>query len=287
VRWSKRTAMLVALAVGLSIPMAPARGGVTLIDSNSLVELNFGDEVGEELGMYAWEVDGTNHLYQQWFWYRVGETGGEASLDTLDMVGLPLTEDTNDDGDKDAVSVTYSGSGLDVGLRFVLAGSAPGNEASALYETIVITNTSQDTLDVHFFEYADFDLWEDSEFDSVQILGDPKNTARQWEGTYYVAETVATGAGEAPTHYEAGTWDDSPNSIWERLEDSNPTTLADLAGPLEDTDAVWAFQWDKTLGPSDSLVISKDKIITPEPATVILVCSGAAVALAVRLRRRG
>ncbi|HUU89819.1 MAG TPA: PEP-CTERM sorting domain-containing protein, partial [Phycisphaerae bacterium] len=74
--------------------------------------------------------------------------------------------------------------------------------------------------------------------------------------------------------------------IWERLEDDDPTVLKDVAGPIEDTDAVWAFQWDKTLGPGDSLVISKDKLIMPEPATLVLMGAGMAITLAARRRRR-
>jgi len=282
---SKTGTMLVAVAACLGMLMGSALGNVTLTQGNSIVELNFGDEPVEVLGMYAWEVDGTNHLYEQWFWYRVGDSGGEEPLHPLDMVGIPLTDDLDGDGDDDAVDVAYSVAGLNISLRFVLVGGAPGSETSTVVETIVVTNATPDTLDVHFFQYADFDLWDDAEFDSVEILGDPKNTAVQWEAPLYVAETVVTGAGDAPTHYEAGTWDDLP-SIWERLEDDDPTVLKDVAGPIEDTDAVWAFQWDKTLGPGDSLVISKDKIIMPEPATLALMGAGMAITLAARRRRR-
>ena len=100
-----------------------------------------------------------------------------------------------------------------------------------------------------------------------------------------MAETVVTGAGEAPTHYEAGNYDVSPN-IEDRLNDGDPTTLTDFAGPLTDIDAVWAFQWDKPLGPGDSLVSSKDKLILPEPATLVLMGTGMAIALAARQRQK-
>ena len=281
----KTGAMLVAVAACLGMLTGSALGNVTLTQGNSIAELNFDDAVAEVLGMDWWEVDGTNHLYEQWFWYRVGDLGGELPLEPLDMVGVPLTDDLDGDGDDDAVDVAYSVAGLNISLRVILVGGAPGSETSTIVETIVVTNATQDTLDVHFFQYADFDLRDDAEYDSVEILGDPKNTAVQWEAPLYVAETVVTGAGDAPTHYEAGSWDDSP-SIWERLVDDDPTTLDDVAGPLLDTDAVWAFQWDKTLGPGDSLVISKDKIIMPEPATLALMGTGMAIALAARQRRR-
>lgn len=283
---SKTSAMLVAVAVSLGMLAGPALGSVTLSQGNSVVELNFGDEPTEAMGAYAWEVDGTDHMHQQWFWYRVGDSGGEAPLDPLDMVGVPLTADLNGDGVDDAADVAYSVAGLDISLRFVLAGGEPGSEMSTIVETIVLTNTTPDTLDVHFFQYADFDLDGNPEFDSVEILGDPKNTAYQWEELLYVAETVVTGASDAPTHYEAGAVDDGPNSILDRLEDGDPTDLQDIAGPIEDTNAAWAFQWDKTLGPGDSLAISKGKLIMPEPATVVLMFGGVTMVLAMRRRQR-
>ena len=275
--------MVVAVAASLGMLAGPALGSVTLSQGNSVVELNFGDEPTAEMGMYAWEVDGTDHMHQQWFWYRVGDAGGEAPLDPLDMVGVPLTADLNGDGVDDAVDIAYSVAGLDISLRFVLAGGAPGSETSTIVETIVITNTTPDTLDVHFFQYADFDLGGNHESDSVEILGDPKNTAYQWEESLYVAETIVTGA---PDHYEAGAVNDVLNSILDRLEDGDPTDLEDVAGPIENTDAAWAFQWDKTLGSGDSLVISKDKLIMPEPATVVLMFGGVAMVLARRRQRR-
>ena len=270
------------MIVCLGTPAGSSVGDVFLSDGNSIAEFDFESEAG----MYTWEVDAISHLWQQWFWYRLGAAGGEVSLDTLPLVSGPLTSDTNSDGNDDAVSLTYNGVGLNVEMRFVLVGGEPNSHTSTIYETITITNVGQDTLDLHFFQYADFDLWDDAEYDSVEILGDPKNTAVQWEGPYYMAETVATGASESPTHYEAGTGVDSPNSIWERLTDGSPTTLTDFAGPLEDIDAVWAFQWDKTLAPDGTLVISKAKNITPEPATLALMGGGMAMALVARQRRK-
>jgi hypothetical protein len=69
------------------------------------------------------------------------------------------------------------------------------------------------------------------------------------------------------------------------LNDGLPTTLSDLDGPLTDGDLTWAFQWDFSLAPGKTFLISKDKLITPEPATLgVLIAVGGVL---LRRRRRG
>ena len=50
----------------------------TLTDDNSTAVI----EGGSSAGVGTWTIDGTDHMFQQWFWYRVGNTA-EASIDTL------------------------------------------------------------------------------------------------------------------------------------------------------------------------------------------------------------
>ncbi len=50
-------------------------------------------------------------------------------------------------------------------------------------------------------------------------------------------------------------------------------------------DVAWAYQWDFVLEPGEAFMLSKDKMITPEPATLALLGGGAALALLLRRRR--
>ena len=52
---------------------------VTLTDNNSVAQVN----TSSQSGMSSWSVDGQNQLAQQWFWFRVGATGPEASINTI------------------------------------------------------------------------------------------------------------------------------------------------------------------------------------------------------------
>lgn len=264
----------VVAAVGFVILAAPAMAGVMLSDANTVAEF----DLESARGMYTWEVDGVDHMYQQWFWVRVGDVGGEQSFDELAMVGSPVEEDTNADQVIDSVTVNYIGGGLLFEVRFKVVGGALGSGGSDVLETITITNTSAEPLDVRFFQYTDLDLNGDEAGDTIEILDG--NTAVQSKGAYVVAETIVT---RQPSHYQA---DDYEMGLVDDLGDDQPTTLNDFAGPIVGVDAVWAFEWDETIGPGDSVVISKNKNIIPEPATLALMGSGLAIALATRKRTR-
>ena len=246
-------AMLGTLAFG---GMASANP-VTLIDGNSEATIDFESSDG----MSSWIVDGVDHLFQQWFWYRIGDIGGEASIDTLD-VGRYGTTDTNFDQDDDTLFVEYLGDGFSIEVRFGLDGGAIGSGGSDVTEQITITNTGQSALDFSFFQYSDFDLNETPGDDSVVLTN--ANTWRQSDGGTSLNETIVTPAG---THFEAGYYSDQLAN----LNDGSPTTLTDVAGPLGPGDVTWAFQWDTTIAAGNSLQISKDKNIrVPAPGAALL-----------------
>jgi len=264
-----------AVALGVGLAAVPAAASIILVDLNAVAEFELSDPPGEsEPGMTVWTVDGTNHMYQQWFWYRVGDAGPEVSIDTLPL-DFSLTSDTNADGDHDTLYARYKGADVQVEVTFVLAGSPAGSGMSDIAEIIRITNLTDTTMPFHFFEYCDFDLNESIIDQSVEIRGG--NTAVQMDANIYVAETVVT---TSPDHYQVAEY----SEIWDNLEDGGPTTLTDDAGPLEDLDATWAFQWDNEIKPGRTLLISKDKNFVPEPATLVLLVAGGALLLVGRRR---
>jgi len=272
---------------------APSTYGaiITLTDGNSTATLN----PLSQAGMNHWDIQGQNELSQQWFWYRVGNTGPESSIDTI---GAPVVTTFNGSS---GVTTTYSNATFNISIRYLLTGgalAAPGTHANAdISETITITNNTASPLNFHLFQYSDFDMdGNGGDTVSLSTLGSPARyvTADQTDGvTTSLTETVVT---PKANHGEAALF---PFTL-SRLNDGVATTLNDVAGPAGPGDAAWALEWDFTgagndyaaIAPHGSVIISKDKLLdvviqpsgaVPEPASVGVIALGA---MGLILRRR-
>lgn len=276
-RFHAYSAMVVAAAVCLGLATLQADASIMLRDANSIALF----DLASASGLHSWTVDGNEYMYQQWFWYRAGPNGPESSIDTLRLDGDPVMTDMNHDPDhyEDTLYARYLGAGFKVELWFILAGGAQGSGVSDLGEIIRITNTGSQNLDFHFFQYADFDLSDNN--DTLEITGGDGtlagNTAHQTAPGAMVAETVVT---PRPSRHQVGL----DGEILGLLDDNDPTVLDNDRGPVTGN-AAWGFEWDRVIRPGGTLLISKDKNITPEPATLALMGGGAAVVLIARRRR--
>ena len=249
----------------------------TLTDDNSTAVI----DDASSAGMSNWTTDGTNHMFQQWFWYRVGNTP-EASIDTLVLI-IGAVTDTNFDGDDDTLYLRYgndqAATQYTLEVKFSLDGAAAGSKLSDIAELITITNTGTSSLDFHFVQYSDFDLGGDgAPNDTVQLIN--ANTVRQSDPDWIVSETASTPAADS---FELDFFAITRG----KLNDGAATTLGNVsgAGPIGPGDVTWAFQWDETISVGNAFQISKDKSMTiiPEPATLGLMLLGG---LALLRRRR-
>lgn len=273
------------LAIGLLCAAGSAAHAVTLTDGNSGVVVN----PASQAGVSDWTVDGTDHLTQQWFWYRV-DNDPESSIDTLQIIGTQLSDADNDGGGNDKITTTYGGSGFEIEVAFTLKGGLIGSGDSDLGENITITNTNtnQVPMNITFFQYSNFDLKGDGTGDQSLIAA---STARQIDGLTELAETVVE---PTPLRGEVG----FTSTTLDKLNDgvaSNLNTL--IAGnPFFITpgtgDATWAYQWNFVIPVGQSVIISKDKNLTT--ATTIPAPNAALAGLAMigglavrRVRRRG
>jgi len=261
-RWAFVMGALAVVAVCVMCSPAPA-APVRLDHGNSWVRIDPESPLGHDI----WVVDGWNLLRRQWFWYRVDGVGGptgEASLDTLDPAPFVFVTDTDGDTLSDNLFLRYTspGQGLTIEVNYNLRGGTAGSRRSDLAETIRIINTATVSQTVHFYQYMDLIL--SAGYDTVEIPW--PNTAVQWFGALRASETVVT---PVPSHCEVN----AAQVILDALDDSLPTTLNDQTGPITG-DVAWAFQWDVTLAPDGSYLISKDKSLVPEPASVGLLGLG-------------
>lgn len=229
----------------------------TLTDANSTANIND----GSSSGMYNWVVDGTDHLYQQWFWYRVGTGGPEAAINTL---GAPTATILG----TDSLKLSYLNPGnFSIDVKYTLTGGTIGSKTSDIAETIKINNLKSSVLDFHFFQYTDFDLGGTPGNDTAVHVN--ANTIRQSDPNSVLGETVAT---PAPDAWEIAYWPSIVNS----LNNGTTTNLSNNTSPLGPGDVSWAFQWNRTIAGGGSLIISKDKNIqhVPEPSTLLLMGAG-------------
>jgi hypothetical protein len=282
------TRTLFSLAAVLAIALPTEAAVIRLENGNSVAQFRTENEAPFP-GLHEWSVDGVDHVFQQWFYYRLGDAGGEATINSLaHLESTPI--DLTGDGNRDFLRTRYADplGRFAVTVDYLLTGGTPGSNQSGLLESIQIQNTGASPLPMHFFQFADFDLNNTSADDAVVITGTPPNTAHQTDPVMRVSETVST---PPPSHYEVN---DIllTNDLVDRLnDDDSPTTLADIAGPLVG-DAAWAFQWEFDIPVGESRIITKVKSIRvgehiPEPGSIALVLVTAATgALVPRLRRR-
>ncbi|SPE62271.1 exported hypothetical protein [Verrucomicrobia bacterium] len=270
-----RGPLALPLVLALVCLASPAPAQIySLNDGNSAATVS----PNTQAGMSSWTVQGVNELSQQWFWYALGNNA-PASIDTISpaAVSQPTANTLN---------TSYSQPGFNMSVGYTLTGGAtvPVGQyaASDMGESIRINNTSASPLMFHFYEYSDFDLQGVPGPDTVILQGTPRgfNDAFQTYGTGGLTETIA-----APPANEAEAANEFTTLA--KLNGGHPVTLNN--NPAAVGDVTWAFEWDFTLNPGTSFLISKDKYLSvqvvPEPSAVGLAALGL-VAFAFRLRRK-
>jgi len=267
-----------ALAAGLLASISPAQI-VNLSSGNSTASVN----LGTQAGMNSWNINGVNQLNQQWFWVRNdNDPTGQHSLDTLPHT---FTSSAN------SLSATYMASAYTINISYQLLGGATGGTDwhSEITESISLQNTSGGALNLHFFQYSDFNLLGTTGGERAQIFqnGGFFTKATVVKLASQVAETIDT---PLANHAEAGLTSDSPNTL-ARLNSGAPITLNDnlTSGPHATADATWALQWDFNMASGEIVDVMKDKKLSvapiPEPGTLALLSLGLAAFAFCRKRR--
>ncbi|MBD2247484.1 hypothetical protein [Nostoc sp. FACHB-888] len=273
----KKQLMFMVTAVvsltSLAITAKSAKSAVlTLSNDNSIVAFDPNLSVNSaNNGLILWTVDDVNQLFQNQFWYRIGSQDKESPINTLNLIHL----DQSQPGDKQ-ISATYAGSGFEIALDFTLDGDSQGSSRSNLFENIAIKNTSSDKLDLHLFNYTDFDLNDNGTQDTAKI---GSNKAEQFNQFTWATEVIEPKA----TYYQV-----SPvSTILDALEDNTSTTLNDLPSLLSSGDNAYAFQWDFTLDPEKSFLIKNYKSLksVPEPTIIPALVGLSSLMLLCCLRR--
>jgi hypothetical protein len=266
----KNNVVVLAMAVSLLLltSLSANAAPITLENGNSQAVV----DPNSSMGMYNWIVDGTDHLYQQWFWYRVGNTA-EAPINSLSLTKSTVS-DFDGDGKNDVLYLQYtSANNFKIAVKYGLLGGAAGSNASDISEQVTVTNISNKTLDFHFFQYTNYDLNGISADDEAAHLND--NNISQWKTGWDVNNTAVPFTEVVTTTPNHWAIDYSPTVVG-MLNDSTPTVLGDGDNGLAKGDMSFAFQWDRTIAKGRSVQFSADRNIAlvPEPASLLLLGLG-------------
>jgi MYXO-CTERM domain-containing protein len=273
---TRTSTIAIGLAAIASIAGSAQAAIFTLEDGNSSASVDTNSVGGNRPGMQSWFVDGTNHLFSQWFWYRVGNSGPEQRINSLPILGQ-FSSNTNFDPRHDTMSVLYGNSSFTIEIRFTLRGGSAGSNRADIAEQIRITNNTNSALPMSFFQYSDFDLNSDINDDFVGILGPNVVQQADFSSGLAISETVVT---PPANNWEVNTY---PVTIG-RLDDGNTDNLNGNGGPLVGrADYTWAYQWNINIPARRTFIISKDKSLTPAPGALALLGLGG---LAMSRRRR-
>jgi hypothetical protein len=253
---------------------------ITLSDANSVFKVEPRDSANggvDDKGAFSWQVDGTEHLFKQWFWFREDLTGmtREESIDNHSELPFvsSLTSTTNPDPGADQLRLRYRNTEFDLVIVYNLTGGAAGSGTSTISQTITITNRTSTSLPFHFFEYHDFNLNDTAGNDSAALLS--PTTIQQTDPAGTQVTTTVTQS--TPNHYEIAPVSTTYNS----LADASVTTLSDTTPVAGPDDLAYAFEWDPIISPNGSFVIRLNTVIgpsapgvIPEPGALLLVGSG-------------
>ncbi|MDX2036308.1 MAG: hypothetical protein SFX72_06625 [Isosphaeraceae bacterium] len=270
-----RIAFLATLLLG---PGARVTSAATILtDANSRVTAD------DRNGMTVWRVNETaDNVFLSNYYIRIGGTGNERALQ--DALGTPsiVKNGTN------RVSLTYKNDILEAVVIYSLIGGPAGLFESRVNASIALTNLSASSLDLHLFQYSDFDLRFDqsNQRDQIRFLS-RGSLIQHREGTDLgLLASVDT----APTHYQsASSFLDFYFKFF--LDQDGPTTLNDTPGigvlfPDPAVDSAFAFQWDRSLASGETFRVGSLFQITtvPEPSSLLLGLVGTAAVLAGGLR---
>jgi len=246
------------LACGILSLASPASAQiVTLTSGNSSSQI----DLGSQAGMFNWLIDGVNVLNQQTFFTRTNPGGTGSPVSSL---GVPTVSQPT----ASSVSATYSSASFNITTVYSLVGQAPGSGTADITEQIKILNNTASPLVFDFFQFANF------AGNGNVILGQNShgffNEAFISGGGLVVTEDLDTGISPGANDGAVG----DPAAI---LADITGMPGYTPSGP-DSGQGAWALEWERTINPNSSLIISKDLnaagVIAPEPPAWSLVSLG-------------
>ncbi len=232
-------------------------GNVELKDGNSSATFtSFTNRHGTELnGLWRdWTTDGNDNL---WLSRTIVGLSGErkSPIDVWDVDNFNV-QDTNLDGDNDSFFIQHSKDDIQASSLYTLKGGVLGSNLSSMEQSITITNSSSDAMDLQFFQMIDFDLGDNSIpaywTDEFTTLTSPTQV-NQWDDTTAVSLNMDT----ALIHWLLG-----GRHFGRYIHHGLPMPDNNNFGP---GDARWLLQWDVALNAGASFQLNQVFDMSPSP----------------------
>jgi hypothetical protein len=258
---------LLGLTLAVALLASASQAAVTPVTMSDLNSVAIVD-VDSNAGMFQWTVGGANQLAQQWFWYRIGNG---TAVQPINSIGPAVW---NQAAGINTLSTTYNNAQLKVSIDYVLTGGTAGD--ADIVESISVKNNTGSPLDLHFFQYSDFDLANNPLGDTITIYGSPGSGFYQATQTKLITQLAETVTSPFATRAEAAFQAQLLNEFL--IPGYN---LNNNQGPVGPGDVTWGLQWDMTIGAGATFDIFKDKRLdvtpVPEPTVLGFVALGLAV----------
>jgi hypothetical protein len=218
----------------------------------------------------SWLVDGIETLFTDLYFLNVDADSSQRDLRLEDLQLVELSQPASNR--VNASLVTFGGS-LNLALDSILLGGAPGSYSAMRQETVTLTNTGQDWLDVSLFKYIDYDLQFDDSIDNDTAVF-TGNTLTQADTSGALATLTVD---QDPTAVQIGPY----GPLLAELYNPPATNLQDSPGPVVDADITAALQFDRILAPGESSVFRFVMTVQGQDETKTVPESGTVFALGV------
>jgi hypothetical protein len=255
-------------AIALASPsFAQVGTGGTITDGNASFQLSdYLDgptDFGPGSSFHVGGVDNPDHMYQTWWWFR-GESEGVQRE-------LALSNGSNAlwSGNVGRIDYAIPGVGTARAL-YVVQGLEDGY--GSLTMSLIVRNTTSQSVNLNIFNYLDADLADTSGGDSADLLG--SNVVRIIDGDW-----VATY--EGTDIFEVGGYP----SILGMLTDDDADDFSGVNGVFPEGDVTAGFQWNTALAPNRAVTFTASFTVTQVPAPGAAALFGAGLGL-VGVRRR-
>lgn len=282
--WTKAVALAVAsVASGLlGLTSAAHASDIDLQNGNSIVQINPGTENSNPAGIYDWTINGTaNQVSQDWYAYSVNNQT-PMQLNTLGGTPVVSTFSTTGTGNPNYATIAYNDTTnfIKTTINYLLVGGSAASKTSNVSQQVQITNTGSSTLSMQFFVFANFTL--DGSDSNQNVIVSGNNTATQNDAYGGQVQMVIS----PRATYAAAESDSSLKT----LLGSPDATLAGQPTAVVNVDGSWAFEYDLTLTPNETVALGgQTQLISgtvPEPTGTGLALLGAAGIFLMRSRRR-